>query len=83
MGDLYLLGVEAHNVLGTEHKNAADMRLCIDAMEILYTRQNIQSFILVAGDRDYIPVIQHLKKNGRTVRVAGFAAASPGTFSPA
>lgn len=78
MGDLYLLGVEAHNVLGTEHKNAADMRLCIDAMEILYTRQNIQSFILVAGDRDYIPVIQHLKKNGRTVRVAGFRGSVSG-----
>lgn len=78
MGDLYLLGVEAHNVLGTEHKNAADMRLCIDAMEILYTRQSIQSFILVAGDRDYIPVIQHLKKNGRLVRVAGFRGSVSG-----
>src|SRR5260370_29784985 len=27
--DLYLLGVETHNVLGTDHKNAADMRMCI------------------------------------------------------
>ncbi len=27
-GSLYLLGVETHNVLGTEHKNAADMKLC-------------------------------------------------------
>ena|SRR5579883_2549049 len=78
MGDLYLLGVEAHNVLGTEHKNAADMRLCIDAMEILYTRQSIDSFVLVAGDRDYIPVIQHLKKHGRKVRVAGFRGSVSG-----
>jgi len=35
---LYLMGVETHNVLGTEHKNAADMKLCIDAMEVMYTR---------------------------------------------
>lgn len=72
LGPLYLAGVETHNVLGTDHKNAADMRLCIDALEILYTRPKIESFVVVAGDRDYIPLIQHMKKHGRTVRVAGF-----------
>jgi uncharacterized LabA/DUF88 family protein len=69
---LYLRGVETHNVLGTEHKNAADMKLCIDVMDTMYTREHIETFILVAGDRDYIPVIRHLKKHGRTVRVVGF-----------
>ncbi|MBC7927028.1 MAG: NYN domain-containing protein [Bryobacteraceae bacterium] len=77
-GALYLIGVETHNVLGTDHKNAADMRLCIDALTVLYTRQEIRSFIVVAGDRDYIPVIQHLKKHGRTVRVVGFPSSMSG-----
>jgi len=77
-GALYLIGVETHNVLGTDHKNAADMKLCIDALATLYTRQEIRSFIVVAGDRDYIPVIQHLKKHGRTVRVVGFPASVSG-----
>ena len=77
-GALYLIGVEAHNVLGTDHKNAADMRLCIDALETLYTRQEIRTFILVAGDRDYIPVIQHLKKHARTVRVTSFRGSLSG-----
>lgn len=70
--DLYLLGVESHHVLSTDHKNAADMRLCIDALETMYTRPEIQSFVFVAGDRDYIPVIQHLKTHARTVRVVAF-----------
>ncbi len=77
-GALYLIGVETHNVLGTDHKNAADMKLCIDALTILYTRQEICSFIVVAGDRDYIPVIQHLRKHGKTVRVVGFPASVSG-----
>lgn len=77
-GALYLIGVETHNVLGTDHKNAADMKLCIDALATLYTRQEIRSFVVVAGDRDYIPVIQHLKKHGRTVRVVGFPASVSG-----
>jgi uncharacterized LabA/DUF88 family protein len=75
-GSLYLIGVETHNVLGTDHKNAADMKLCIDALTILYTRQEIASFVVVAGDRDYIPVIQHLRKHGKTVRQATFSPTS-------
>ena len=71
-GQLYLIGVDTHNVLGTEHKNAADMRLCIDVLETLYTRPEIQTFVFVAGDRDYIPVIQHLKKHAKTVRAVAF-----------
>lgn len=73
-GPLYLIGVESHNVLGTEHKNAADMRLCIDALETMYTRPEINRFTFLAGDRDYIPVIQHLRKHARSVRVVAFQA---------
>ncbi len=71
-GPLYLLGVKTINVLGTEHKNAADMQLCIDAMSVLYTRPDIGTFVLVAGDRDYIPVLQHLRRQARQIKVVGF-----------
>ena len=71
-GPLYLMGVSTRNVLGTEHKNAADMQLCIDALEVLYTRPAIGTFVLVAGDRDYIPVLQHLRRQARQVKVVGF-----------
>ncbi|MGI4835887.1 MAG: NYN domain-containing protein [Janthinobacterium lividum] len=71
-GPLYLMGVSTRNVLGTEHKNAADMQLCIDALEVFYTRPAIGTFVLVAGDRDYIPVIQHLRRQARQVKVVGF-----------
>ncbi|MFW5697434.1 MAG: NYN domain-containing protein [Fimbriimonadaceae bacterium] len=69
---LYLSGVEPRYVLGTEHKNAADMLLCIEVMESFYRREDIDTFVLVAGDRDYIPLIQHLKEGGKTVLVCSF-----------
>ena len=72
LGALYLMGIMSQNVLGTAHKNAADMQMCIDLMQLLYTRSDIQTFVLVAGDRDYIPVVQHLKRFGRRVLVAAF-----------
>jgi len=70
---LYLMGIEPHFVMGTDHKNAADMRLAIDALEVFYTRNEISTFVFVAGDRDYIPLIQHLQKHGRRVLVVAFA----------
>jgi uncharacterized LabA/DUF88 family protein len=77
-GAFYLTGVSTRNVLGTDHKNAADMQLCIDAMEVLYTRPDIGTFVLVGGDRDYIPVLQHLRRQARKVVVAGFREAVSG-----
>ena len=72
LGSLYLMGIEIRNVLGAQHKNAADMRLCIDAMQVLYTRPDIRTFVFVAGDRDYIPVIQHIQTQARTVKTVAF-----------
>ncbi|MDO7877152.1 NYN domain-containing protein [Hymenobacter sp. ASUV-10] len=77
-GALYLVGVSTRNVLGTDHKNAADMQLCIDALEILYTRKDIGTFVLLGGDRDYIPMLQHLRRQARQVIVAGFREATSG-----
>ena len=77
-GALYLAGVITRNVLGTDHKNAADMQLCIDALEVHYTRPEIGTFVLVAGDRDYIPLLRHLRRQARQVLVAGFGESVSG-----
>lgn len=69
---LFLVGVETMNIMGTDHKNAADMRLCIDALDTMYTRGEIRNFILLAGDRDYISLVQHLRRHGKNVFVASF-----------
>lgn len=50
-------------------KNATDMSLLIDAMDILYTK-NIQTFCLVSSDSDFTPLIQRLRADGK--KVIGF-----------
>jgi uncharacterized LabA/DUF88 family protein len=72
LGPLYLMGIDSCHVLGKDHKNAADMRLCVDVMEVLYTRPEIQHYILISGDRDYIPVVQRLLRQGRQVKAVAF-----------
>lgn len=47
-------------------KNATDMALVIDAMDILYTK-NVNTFCLVSSDSDFTPLIQRLRADGKEV----------------
>ena len=47
-------------------KNATDMALVIDAMELLYT-QDLDGFCIVSSDADFTPLVMHLRANGRKV----------------
>ncbi|MBP7405542.1 MAG: NYN domain-containing protein [Candidatus Microthrix sp.] len=71
-GDLSLMGVGAVNVLKTRQKNSTDMRLAIDALVTLYERPWIRTHVIVSGDRDFIPLVDHLRRAGIDVRVASF-----------
>jgi len=69
---LLLNGFEPVMALGSGHKNAADMRLCVDVMSTLYTRKDIETYVIAAGDRDFIPVLMHLIESGKRVIVVSF-----------
>lgn len=45
-------------------KNAADMRLAMDAVSLI---ENVDFFILVTGDKDFIPVVLELRQRGAFV----------------
>ena len=59
-------------------KNSADMRLVIDALELCYARDHIDTFVIASGDSDFCPLAYKLKENDRTViGLAVKKAASP------
>lgn len=47
-------------------KNATDMTLVIDAMDLLYTKK-VDTFCIVSSDCDFTPLIQRLRADGREV----------------
>lgn len=47
-------------------KNATDIALVIDAMELLYT-QKLDAFCLASSDADFTPLVMQLKSNGHEV----------------
>ena len=60
-------------------KNTADMQIVVDAMEMAMTANSPEIFILIAGDRDFVPLVQKLKRFGK--RVVGIGLRE--TTSPA
>ncbi|HTO73628.1 MAG TPA: NYN domain-containing protein [Gemmatimonadales bacterium] len=53
--------------IGTNKKNATDIRLAIDAVELAFTRPDIGTFILLSGDSDFSTLVMKLKEYGKYV----------------
>src|SRR3989441_7857773 len=48
-------------------KNSADIRLCVDAMDLAYSKEHISTFVVVSGDSDFSPLVSKLKELGKHV----------------
>jgi uncharacterized protein (TIGR00288 family) len=52
---------------GQSGKNSADIRLCVDAMDLAYSKEHIDTFVVVSGDSDFSPLVSKLKELGKHV----------------
>src|SRR5918912_387584 len=57
-------------------KNSADIRLCVDAMDLAYSKEHIDTFVIVSGDSDFSPLVSKLKENGKHVIGLGTQAST-------
>src|SRR5512142_1482586 len=61
---------------GSNKKNATDIRLAIDALELIFTRPEIGTFILLSGDSDFSSMVIKLKEYGKYVIGVGIRESS-------
>jgi hypothetical protein len=52
-------------------KNGADITMALDALEMAFTHDHINAFVIVGGDSDFISLLEKLKQYGRKVIVVG------------
>jgi uncharacterized protein (TIGR00288 family) len=52
---------------GSNKKNATDIRMAIDAVELVFVRPEIGTFILLTGDSDFSSLVLKLKEYGKYV----------------
>ncbi|MGD8395045.1 MAG: NYN domain-containing protein [Candidatus Eiseniibacteriota bacterium] len=61
-------GVEPVQVFVTHGmKNSADISLSIDCIDLIFTRDVINTIVLVSGDSDFVPLVQRLRAYGKQV----------------
>lgn len=61
---------------GSSKKNATDLRMAIDAIELVFTRPEIGTFILMTGDSDFSSCVLKLKEYGKYVIGVGMRESS-------
>ena len=61
---------------GQAIKNSVDMHLCVDMMKALYAFDTIETYVLITGDRDFIPLINAVRQAGKRTVVIGVAQAT-------
>ena len=61
---------------GSSKKNATDIRLAVDAIELVFTRPEIGTYILLSGDSDFASLVNKLKEYGKYVIGVGIRESS-------
>ncbi|RIA46078.1 uncharacterized protein (TIGR00288 family) [Hephaestia caeni] len=75
-------GIEPHQQFDlTKGKNATDMKMTIDAMDLLYTRR-VDGFGIMSSDSDFMPIATRIRQDG--LPVYGFGTSkTPEAFKQA
>jgi uncharacterized LabA/DUF88 family protein len=52
-------------------KNGADINLALDALEMAFTHNHINAYVIVGGDSDFITLVEKLKQYDKQIFVVG------------
>lgn len=81
--DLFEQGVAMQELStrGNVAKNRADMALCVDAMELAFTRDYLDTFVILSGDSDFTPLVMRLKELNKSVIGCGTRGSTSQIFA--
>jgi uncharacterized protein (TIGR00288 family) len=68
-----LIEVPAPRISG---KNSADIRMVVDAMDLCYSKEHIDTFVICSGDSDFSPLVSKLRENNKRVIGVGMKNSS-------
>ncbi|MEV6846171.1 PIN domain-containing protein [Actinoplanes sp. NPDC051411] len=69
--------------LGASRKNAADIKMVVDALETAFERSYISTFVLCTGDSDFTPLVHKLRELNKRVIGVGVEKSTSALLPPA
>ncbi len=69
VAEFHTHGIELVDIprTGASGKNSADIHMVVDAIDLCYAKQHIDTFALLSGDSDFSPLVSKLKENDKRV----------------
>src|SRR6266576_903449 len=67
--ELHEAAIELIEIPGRSYsgKNSADIRMAVDAMDMCWSKEHIDLFVIASGDSDFSPLVSKLKENDKSV----------------
>jgi uncharacterized protein (TIGR00288 family) len=75
--------IEIPQRIGASRKNAADIKMAVDAVELSFERAYITTFVIATGDSDFTPLVHKLRELNRRVVGIGMRASTSAMLPPA
>jgi uncharacterized protein (TIGR00288 family) len=75
--------IEIPQRMGAVRKNAADIKMAVDAVELAYEREFITTFVICTGDSDFTPLVHKLRELNKKVIGVGIRASTSNLLPPA
>ena len=75
--------IEIPQRMGMIRKNAADIKLAVDAIELSFERDYITTFVIGTGDSDFTPLVHKLRELNKRVIGIGIEASTSSLLPPA
>ncbi|MGI9015864.1 MAG: NYN domain-containing protein [Euzebya sp.] len=75
--------IEIPQRMGVVRKNAADIKMAVDAIELVFERDYITTFVICTGDSDFTPLVNKLRELNKRVIGVGLEASTSKLLPPA
>jgi uncharacterized LabA/DUF88 family protein len=75
--------IEIPQRMGTSRKNAADIKLAVDALELAFERDYVTTFVICSGDSDFTPLVHKLRELNKRVIGVGIKNSTSALLPPA
>jgi len=75
--------IEIPQRMGASRKNAADIKMAVDAVEVAFERDYVTTFVICSGDSDFTPLVHKLRELNKKVIGVGVKASTSALLPPA
>jgi uncharacterized LabA/DUF88 family protein len=75
--------IEIPQRMGAGRKNAADIKMTVDALELAFERDYLTTFVIGTGDSDFTPLVHKLRELNRRVIGVGIKSSTSALLPPA